>query len=88
MTLDHDPTDEPEVLTVEEAAAILRIGRSCAYALARQYRATGGREGLPVIKLGRHLRVPRNGLARLLDGEIDLRDTDDEAIGLRPVRAS
>lgn len=88
MTLDHDPTDEPEVLTVEEAAAILRIGRSCAYALARQYRATGGREGLPVIKLGRHLRVPRNGLTRLLQGEIDLPDAGNEPIGLRPVRAS
>lgn len=88
MTLDHDATDEPEVLTVEEAAAILRIGRSCAYALARQYRATGGREGLPVIKLGRHLRVPRSGLARLLDGDVDLRDDADEQPGLRPVRAS
>ena len=88
MTLDPDPTDQAEVLTVEEAAAILRIGRSCAYALARRYRATGGREGLPVIKLGRHLRVPRNGLARLLDGEIDLREADDEPVGLRPVRAS
>ena len=88
MTLDHDATDEPEVLTVEEAAAILRIGRSCAYALARQYRATGGREGLPVIKLGRHLRVPRNGLVRLLDGDIYLHEADDEPIGLRPVRAS
>jgi len=87
MTLDPDTTDQPEVLTVEEAAAILRIGRSSAYALARRYRATGGREGLPVIELGRHLRVPRNGLRRLLDGEIDLRYSADEPLGLRPVRA-
>lgn len=87
MNLDLDPTDEPEVLTVEEAAAVLRIGRSSAYALARKYRATGGREGLPVIELGRHLRVPRSGLRRLLDGDLDLRDTD-EPIELRPIRAS
>jgi hypothetical protein len=57
---------DTEVLTVEEAAAILRIGRNAAYALARQWRATGGREGLPCIELGRSLRVPRAGLEQLL----------------------
>lgn len=77
MNPDLDATQEPEVLTVEEAAAVLRIGRSCAYALARRYRASGGREGLPVIELGRHLRVPRAGLRRLLDGNIHLSDKDD-----------
>lgn len=61
-----DAHDEPEVLTVEEAAAVLRIGRGAAYALARRWRATGGREGLPVIELGRSLRVPRCELDRLL----------------------
>ena len=49
----------PDFLTVEEAAAVLRIGRSAAYELARRYRVTGGAEGLPVIVLGRLLRVPR-----------------------------
>lgn len=57
---------EPEVLTIEEAAAILRIGRNSAYALARQWRTTGGREGLPCIELGRTLRVPRSALDQLL----------------------
>lgn len=59
----------PEVLTVEEAAAVLRIGRGSAYELARRYRVTGGQEGLPVIELGRSLRVPRAALLRLLDPE-------------------
>ena len=61
-------TDLPatEVLTVEEAASILRIGRNAAYALARQWRVTGGREGLPCIELGRTLRVPRAALQQLL----------------------
>ena len=57
----------PEVLTVEEAAAVLRIGRGAAYDLARIFRATNGREGLPVITLGRSLRVPRAALRHLLE---------------------
>lgn len=58
--------DLPEVLTVEEAAAVLRIGRGAAYELARLWRETNGREGLPVVTLGRSLRVPRHALRRLL----------------------
>ncbi len=57
----------PEVLTIEEAAKVLRISRGAAYALARQWLDSGGREGLPVVRLGRSLRVPRAGLLRLLD---------------------
>lgn len=59
---------EPQTLTVEEAARVLRIGRTTAYALAREWRATGGRSGLPVLELGRSLRVPRAALVRLLEG--------------------
>lgn len=55
-----------EVLTIEEAAAILRISRNAAYAAARQWRATGGKTGLPCIEIGRTLRVPRSELDRLL----------------------
>jgi transposase len=55
------------VLTVEEAARILRIGRGTAYAQARRWRETNGREGLPVIVLGRSLRVPHAALQRLLE---------------------
>jgi excisionase family DNA binding protein len=56
----------PEVLTVEEAAAVLRISRGAAYELARQWRESGGRQGLPVVTLGRSLRVPREALRQLL----------------------
>lgn len=62
-----DLDELPPVLTVEEAAAVLRIGRAAAYDLARRFRATGGREGLPVVSFGRTLRVPRAALLRLLD---------------------
>lgn len=55
-----------EVLTIDEAAAILRISRNAAYAAARQWRATNGEHGLPCIEIGRTLRVPRRELDRLL----------------------
>lgn len=64
-----DHLDDMEVLTIDEAAGVLRISRNTAYALARQWRETGGQEGLPVIELGRNLRVPKAGLARLLCGD-------------------
>ncbi len=60
--------DYPELLTVEEAAAYLRISRTLGYQLARQYRITDGEAGLPVVQLGRCLRVPRDELALLVRG--------------------
>jgi excisionase family DNA binding protein len=49
----------PDFLTVEQAAAILGIGRTTAYSLARRWLATGGVEGIPTIRVGKQLRVPR-----------------------------
>jgi excisionase family DNA binding protein len=56
------PADLPLVLTVEEAARALRIGRGAAYEAAR----TGE---LPVIRIGRTLRVPRHALEQMLGAE-------------------
>jgi hypothetical protein len=64
-----DLEELPEVLTVEEAAAVLRIGRTAAYELCRQWRLTGGRAGLPVLAFGRTLRVPKAALVRMLQTE-------------------
>ena len=50
------------VLTVEEAAAVLRISRQSAYAAARAGE-------LPTVKIGRRLLVPRARLLALL-GEL------------------
>ena len=47
---------------------MLRIGRTLACALARRYDDTGGLEGLPVIRLGNCLRVPRWALLELALG--------------------
>lgn len=60
----------PDLLTVEEAADILRLGRTKAYALARQWRVTGGEEGLPVLDFGNVLRVPRHALEQLVGAEL------------------
>src|SRR5712692_4950827 len=57
--------ETPDFLTVEEAARVLRIGRTTAYALARTWRETDGREGLPVVSIGRLLRVPSAALEEL-----------------------
>lgn len=62
----QDASREPQLLTVIEAADELRIGRTLAYQLARQYLASDGREGLPVIRVGSNLRVPRWALLELL----------------------
>jgi len=48
----------PDLLTVEEAARVLRIGRTAAYQQAHLWLDTG-RQGLPVMRVGGCLRVPR-----------------------------
>jgi excisionase family DNA binding protein len=51
--------DLPLTLTVEEASAVLRTGRSATYEAVR----TGK---IPSVRIGRKIRIPRAGLARLL----------------------
>ncbi len=58
--------DEPRpLLTIEEAARYLGISRSLAYALAAEYLDSGGTAGVPVIRFGTCLRVPRWSLVEL-----------------------
>ena len=56
----------PPFLTVEEASRLLKIGRTKAYDLTKEWRATGGRSGLPVIDLGDVLRVPGPAIEQML----------------------
>jgi excisionase family DNA binding protein len=64
--------DLPDFLTVGEAAAVLRIGRTSAYLLCQRGRFSGGESGLPVVRIGRQLRVPRAALLRLAQSGADV----------------
>lgn len=68
----------PDLLTVEEAAGVLRIGRTKAYAMAQEWRTTGGKSGLPVVDFGHVLRVPRHQLEAIVGGPLG-RDDDPTA---------
>ena len=79
--------------TVEEAAEVLGIGRTAAYAAAKKWRVTGGAEGLKVVAIGGSLRVPTPWLEELAGGPIDLdeiraeraaRNADPEAVDTEP----
>lgn len=59
MTMNTEMPPERLTLTVEEAARLLGIGRSLAYELV----ATGG---LPSIRLGRRILIPRAAVDVLL----------------------
>jgi len=66
----HQPCDSldglPIMLTVEEAAAVLRVSRTSAYKLAALHRQTKGAAGLPHLRLGGRLLVRRVDLARIV----------------------
>ena len=71
----------PDLLQVTEAARVLRVSRSSAYTYAQLFERSGGREGLPVIRIGRTLRVPKAALRRVIDGDLAFppADTGDAA---------
>ena len=52
----------PILLKVEEAMRVLRIGRSKAYEMTTLYESSGGTKGLPCLRMGEVLRVPRFAL--------------------------
>ena len=60
----------PDMLRVEEAAAVLRISRSRAYEEVAAFQHTGGAAGLPSIRIGRSLRVPKRALLAWIDAQL------------------
>jgi excisionase family DNA binding protein len=61
-----DLADLPLMLTVGEAAAVLRISRTTAYKLIEENRATRGASGLPHVRLSSRIMVRRVDLARIV----------------------
>ena len=49
----------PLLLTVGEAAVVLRVSRTSAYKLAEEWRSTRGASGLPTVRLGSRIVVRR-----------------------------
>lgn len=62
--------DLPPLLTVEQAAKVLQIGRSKAYELTVEYERTGGASGLPFIWVGNQKRIPRDELAAYVQRQL------------------
>ncbi len=60
----------PDALTIEEAARVLRIGRTKAYAMSQEWRVTNGESGLMVREVGGQLRVPRVWLEEQLGAPV------------------
>ena len=52
----------PDVLTVEEAAKLLRVGRNAAYGLVRDRRLYGAH-------IGHSIRIPKSALVAFLEGQ-------------------
>ncbi len=61
----------------------MRIGRTKAYAMAREWRDSGGRSGLPTVDLGHVLRVPRWRLEQMLSAGLGEPDVEAEHL-VRP----
>jgi excisionase family DNA binding protein len=54
--------DYPAVLTVQQLADFLNIGRNAAYEQCH-------RPGFPALRIGKQLRIPRDALLRWLDAQ-------------------
>ena len=59
----EEPT-QTLLLTVKEAAKLMRIGRDMAYALVADGK-------IPSVRLGRHIRIPRASLIAHLQAEAE-----------------
>ena len=82
------PAVVPDLLTVMEAAGVLRVGRTTAYDLVGKYFATDGADGVPCLRVGGQLRVPRELFEEWLGFRItvwpplEAPDVDDVAIAV------
>jgi hypothetical protein len=66
LAIEQAPAHLPLMLSIDQTCQVLSVGRSLAYAQVRRYLATGGREGIPAVRIGGALRVQRTALVELL----------------------
>lgn len=74
-----DLSDYPEMMRVNDVAIVLSISRTIAYEQVALYERTGGREGIPVIRIGRVMRVPKSALTAWVNhrlGHLDGQSND------------
>lgn len=69
--------DSSLLLTVSEAARVLRISRNLAYELV-------ARGDLPAVRLGRVIRVPRHGLEQWIARQSGLPDAPPPVVSFNP----
>ena len=69
--------DSSLLLTVSEAAGVLRISRNLAYELV-------ARGELPAVRLGRVIRVPRYGLEQWIARQSGLPDAAPPVVSFNP----
>ncbi|MDP2674253.1 MAG: helix-turn-helix domain-containing protein [Dehalococcoidia bacterium] len=69
--------DSSLLLTVSEAARLLRISRNLAYELV-------ARGELPAVRLGRVIRVPRHGLEQWIARQSGLSEPPTGVVSLPP----
>lgn len=71
--------DLPPFLTIKQVQELTQLGRAQVYALVNRYRATDGKEGMPVTEFGRNLRVPTAAVMRMALVDPDAEVDDDHA---------
>jgi excisionase family DNA binding protein len=67
---------EPAFLRVREAAVILGMSGSATYEMANAWLATDGRAGLPAVRMGRRILIPRAAIDRLVEDHVTVSGLD------------
>src|SRR5437899_699761 len=75
-----DSGEERLLLRVEEAATLLGVGRTTIYALVSAQK-------LPIVRIGRSVRIPREVLLRWIREQIDGEGDADDSGGNPPAYA-
>jgi excisionase family DNA binding protein len=78
-----DAGEDRLLLRIEEAATLLGVGRTTVYAMVSAQK-------LPVVRIGRSVRIPREALVQWtqehVDGKADERGVDSPAYAIPRVR--